>query len=180
MALAYTKGMPLGTEAPAFELPGVDGEMHALSRYAEATAVVVVFTCNHCPYAVAVEERLIALQREYGPRGVQLIAISANDHPSDTFPKMQQRAKERGFNFPYLYDESQEVARAYGAACTPDIYAFGPNRALAYNGRFDDSWQDAAAVQRRELALALDRILDGKPVDFEVTASMGCSIKWRD
>lgn len=179
MTLAYTKGMEVGTDAPTFSLPGVDGKDHSLDDYRDARAVVVVFTCNHCPYAIAVEDRLIALQAEYGPRGVQLIAISANDHPSDTFDKMRQRAQDKGFNFPYLHDESQRIARAYEAVCTPDFYALGPDRKLAYNGRLDDNWKDAAAVQRPELALALDRILAEKPIDFDVTPSMGCSIKWR-
>jgi len=182
MAVARSHGMQLGTPAPPFELPGVDGAVWSLGSFADAEALVVVFTCNHCPYAKAAEARLVELQRDYGPRGVRLCAINSNDavaYPDDSFEAMKARAAERGFPFPYLWDESQEVARAYDAACTPDIFVFDAARRLAYNGRLDDSWQDPAAVTRRDLRDALDRVLEGKPVDFEVVPSMGCSIKWK-
>ncbi|MGB0678277.1 MAG: thioredoxin family protein [Polyangiales bacterium] len=182
MALTQSNGMPIGTEAPDFDLLGVDGERWCLARFAEAKALVVVFTCNHCPYAQACEARLIALQRDYAAQGVALVAINPNDarrYPDDDYPAMQQRARDQGFNFPYLHDESQAVARAYDAACTPDIFVFDTARRLAYNGRLDDNWKDESAVQRRDLRLALDRVLAGEPVDFDVIPSMGCSIKWR-
>ena len=179
---AYSHGMPVGTPAPAFDLPGVDGEQRSLASFAEAKVLVVFFTCNHCPYARAVEPRFVELQRDYAARGVQLVAISSNDveaYPEDSFANMVVRAKEQGYNFPYLYDASQAVARAYDAACTPDIFVFDAARKLTYNGRLDDNWQDASKVTRRDLRAAIDATLAGKPVDFTVVPSMGCSIKWK-
>jgi peroxiredoxin len=183
MALEYSKGMPVGTAAPPFSLPATDGETYSLDDFADAKALVVVFTCNHCPYAKAAEDRLIEIQRDYGDRGVQLVAINPNDastHPGDSFENMVARAREKGFNFPYLRDESQAVARAYDAACTPDLFVFGPDRKLVYNGRLDDSWQDPAKVTRRDLREVLDAVLEGRDPQLpEVVPSMGCSIKWK-
>ena len=122
MALAYSKGMALGTPAPPFSLAGIDGQTHSLESFADSEVLVVVFTCNHCPYAKAVESRLGELQRDYQDRGVALVAINPNDavaYPDDSMEAMKVRAEQRGFNFPYLRDDSQEVARAYDAACTP-------------------------------------------------------------
>lgn len=184
MALAYSKGMAVGTAAPAFSLPGIDGKTYSLDSFADAAALVVVFTCNHCPYAKAVEERLVALQRDYAPRGVRLVAINPNDeraYPDDSLAHMVERAREKGFNFPYLRDESQRVALAYDAACTPDFFVFDAQRKLVYNGRLDDNWQNAGAVSRQDLRQVLDATL-AKPrqsVGFEPVPSMGCSIKWR-
>jgi peroxiredoxin len=180
--VAYSNGMQPGTAAPEFALPGVDGKTYSLASFADAKALVVVFTCNHCPYAKAVEDRLIALQNDYASRGVRLCAINPNDeraYPDDSFPQMIERAAQKGFNFPYLRDESQAVARAYDAACTPDIFVFDARRELAYNGRFDDNWKEPEKVQRQDLRLALDALLAGKPVAGEVVPSMGCSIKWK-
>jgi peroxiredoxin len=133
---AYSNGMPAGTPAPAFDLPGVDGRSYTLASFADARVLVVIFTCNHCPYAKAVEDRFVALQRDYLSRGVRLCAINPNDdkaYPDDSFTAMTERAKQKAFNFPYLRDESQTVARAYDAACTPDIFVLGPDRKLIYN-----------------------------------------------
>jgi peroxiredoxin len=188
--VAYSNGMALGTAAPAFDLPGVDGKSYSLASFADARALVVIFTCNHCPYAKAVEDRLIALQRDYLGRGVRLCAINPNDdqaYPDDSFAHMALRAKEKGFNFPYLRDESQSVARAYDAACTPDIFVFGADsrnggasvRKLTYNGRLDDNWQAPDKAQRHDLRRALDLTLEGRPLDFDPVPSMGCSIKWK-
>ena len=183
MALEHSKGMPVGTKAPPFSLPGTDGQTHSLDDFADAKALVVVFTCNHCPYAKAAEDRLVAIQRDYAERGVQLVAINPNDvspHPGDSFEKMVERAAAKGFDFPYLRDETQEVARAYDAACTPDIFVFGPDRTLVYNGRLDDNWQDPAKVTRQDLREVLDAVLEDRaPALPEVVPSMGCSIKWK-
>ena len=179
---AYSNGMPAGTPAPTFDLPGVDGRSYALAAFADAPVLVVIFTCNHCPYARAVEDRLIALQRDYQARGVRLCAINPNDdkaYPDDAFPAMVERAQQKGFNFPYLRDESQQVARAYDAACTPDIFVFDQSRKLVYNGRLDDNWQQPDKVQRHDLRRVLDLTLEGRPLDFEPVPSMGCSIKWK-
>ncbi len=178
----HSKGMPLGTSAPAFSLLGVDGETRSLDSFAKADVLVVVFTCNHCPYAKACEDRLIQLQADYAGRGVQLIAINPNDadnYPDDSFEAMQARAADKGFNFPYLYDATQEVARAYDAACTPDIFVFDRDRKLVYNGRLDDNWQEPDQVTRKDLRAVLDATLEGRTVDFDHVPSMGCSIKWK-
>jgi peroxiredoxin len=182
MPVMHSNGMPIGTSAPAFSLPGVDGETRSLDSFSDAELLVVVFTCNHCPYAIACEDRLIAIQDDYRDQGVQLVAINPNDdekYPDDSFDKMTERAAAKGFNFPYLRDESQEVARAYDAACTPDVFVFDRERKLLYNGRVDDNWKEPAQVTRRELRAVLDAALQGKTVDFEHVPSMGCSIKWK-
>ena len=182
MPVMHSKGMPIGTRAPSFELPGVDGETRSLDSFGDAELLVVVFTCNHCPYAIATEDRLISLQDDYRSKGVQLVAINPNDamnYPDDSFDKMKERAASKGFNFPYLRDESQEVARAYDAACTPDIFVFDRERKLVYNGRVDDNWKEPEKVTRNDLREVLDAALEGKAVDFEHVPSMGCSIKWK-
>jgi peroxiredoxin len=172
----------LGAACPDFRLPGVDGSTHALADFAPSPVLVVMFICNHCPYVKAVEDRLIRLRTEYGPRGVQLVGICANDaegYPEDAFDKLQQRWRDRGYGFPYLHDEEQTVARAFGAVCTPDIFVYDAQRRLAYRGRIDDSWKDESKVTRRELAAALDALLAGGRPSLEQRPSMGCSIKWR-
>lgn len=182
MALAYSKGMPIGTPAPAFSLPGVDGRDWSLDSFADATVLVAVFTCNHCPYAKAVEDRLVAIQDDYEGKGVRLVGINPNDderYPDDSFEAMKVRADEKGFNFPYLRDDTGAVARAYDAACTPDVFVFDRDRRLVYNGRIDDNWQEPRAVTRHDLRLVLDAALAGTAVDFEPIPSMGCSIKWK-
>ena len=180
--VAYSKGMPVGTKAPAFSLPGADGKTYSLESFRDAKVLVVIFTCNHCPYALALEPRFLELQRDYAGKGVRLCAINPNDdraYPDDSFAKMQVRIKEQAWNFPYLRDESQEVARAYDAACTPDIFVFDAERKLRYNGRCDDNWREAEKVQRRDLRRAIDHVLAGQTVDFDVHPALGCSIKWK-
>jgi peroxiredoxin len=180
--VAYSKGMPEGTLAPAFSLPGVDGKTYSLDSFRDAKLLVVIFTCNHCPYAQALEGRFVELQRDYAAKGVRVCAINSNDdraYPDDSFANMQTRAREQGWNFPYLHDASQTVARAYDAACTPDIFVFDAERKLRYNGRCDDNWKEPAKVTRADLRRALDRLLTGQPVDFDVHPALGCSIKWR-
>ena len=182
MALMHSKGMAVGTAAPAFSLPGVDGKTWSLDSFEDAKLLVVVFTCNHCPYAIASEDRLLEIQADYGNKGVQLVAINPNDadhYPADSFDNMKKRAAEKGFTFPYLYDESQSVARAYDAACTPDIFVFDRDRKLVYNGRIDDNWQKPESVTRRDLRAVLDAALEDRAVDFKHVPSMGCSIKWK-
>jgi peroxiredoxin len=180
--VAYSKGMPAGTKAPAFSLPGVDGKTYSLDSFSDAKLLVVIFTCNHCPYAQALEPRFIELQRDYAAKGVKLVGINSNDskaYPDDAFEPMQERVRTHGWNFPYLHDATQQVARAYDAACTPDIFVFDAERKLRYNGRCDDNWKEPEKVTRRELRMALDSLLAGKPLDFEVVPALGCSIKWK-
>ena len=180
--VAYSKGMALGTEAPAFSLPGVDGKSYTLDSFADAPVLVVVFTCNHCPYAKAVEDRLVQLQRDYLDRGVRLVAINPNDaraYPDVSFESMKVRAASKQFNLPYLRDEDQTVARAYDAACTPDIFVFDGSRKLLYNGRLDDNWQDPSKVTRNDLRTVIDAALAGRSPNIDAVPSMGCSIKWK-
>ena len=182
MPVMHSNGMPLGTQAPAFSLPNVDGETRSSESFSAAELLVVVFTCNHCPYAIASEDRLIEIQNDYGARGVQIVAINPNDaekYPDDSFDRMNERAADKGFNFPYLHDESQEIARAYDAACTPDIFVFDRDRKLVYNGRIDDNWQQPNQVARCDRRAVLDAALQGGTVDFDHVPSMGCSIKWK-
>ena len=171
----------LGTSAPDFALPEpAGGRVWALVDF-DAEALVVVFTCNHCPYAQAVEERIIALARGFAGRA-DFVAISANDaasFPDDAPEKMAQRAREKEYLFPYLYDESQATARAYGAACTPDFFLYGPERQLAYRGRLDDNWQEPEKVQRHELRDAIEAVLTSKPVAKQQLPALGCNIKWK-
>jgi peroxiredoxin len=182
MALTYSKGLPLGTRLPDFDLPGTDGRNYSPASFADAELLVVVFTCNHCPYAIASEDRLIALQREFSTRGVRFVLISSNDavrYPEDSFENMARRAREKDFPFPYLYDESQQVARTFDAVCTPDIFVFDRARALRYNGRIDDNWQQPGLVTRHDLRTALDDLLAGRAISIDPVPSMGCSIKWK-
>jgi peroxiredoxin len=191
MALTTTPPGELGSIAPEFALLGVDGKTHRLSDYSASgappmKACVIVFMCNHCPYVKAIQGRLNSLAREYQGRGVQIIGINPNDasrYPDDSFDAMKRVAREQGYVFPYLLDDTQAVARAYGAVCTPDFFVYSPNTegqpALRYRGRLDDSWKDESQVKVRDLAQALDTILADRPVSAAQVPSMGCSIKWK-
>lgn len=182
MALVHSTMVPLGTPAVDFKLPGVDGEMYSLESFSEKKILVVIFMCNHCPYVKAVLQRLIDLQAETGDQGVQLVGINSNDaekYPDDSLENMKKIAQEKGLNFPYLFDASQETAKAYNAVCTPDIYVYGPERKLLYRGRIDDNWEQEDKVTRRNLKEAIDFIIAGTGVPDEQIPSMGCSIKWK-
>jgi peroxiredoxin len=173
--------LEIGAKAPEFALKGVDGQMHSLSDYSDKKAVVVIVSCNHCPTVIQYEDRMIAIQREYADKGVQLVAINGNEtdgHPTDDFQHMVEHAKEKGYNFPYLRDDSQEVVRAFGAVRTPEVFLLGPDRSLVYHGRIDDNADDAAKVTRHDLSQALDEVLSGKPVSVPKTVSVGCTVKW--
>jgi peroxiredoxin len=170
-----------GAPCPGFRLPAVDGKTYGHEDFASSSVLVVMFICNHCPYVKAVEDRLIELARGHGPRGVAFVGICSNDavsYPDDAFDKLAERWRQKGYGFPYLHDESQAVARVFGAVCTPDIFVYGPDRRLAYHGRIDDSWKDPARVTRRELAEALDALLAGRAPP-EARPTIGCSIKWK-
>ena len=173
--------LTLATEAPPFDLPGVDGQNHSLDDYAEVPALAVVWSCNHCPYVQAWEDRTIATQKDYAIKGVQFVAINPNEtdgYPEDDFPHMVERAKAKGYTFPYLRDESQKVAEAYGGVCTPDFFVFDRNRRLRYRGRLDDS-KDPKAVKRRHMREVLDALVAGKEPPVTFAPPMGCSIKWK-
>ncbi|MDP7554562.1 MAG: thioredoxin family protein [Nitrospinota bacterium] len=182
MTLLNSKMVPLGTKAIDFDLPGTDDKNYSLDFFKDKKVLVVIFMCNHCPYVIAVLERIIAMQNDYADKGVQLIGINPNDtvnYPEDSFENMKKIVKEKNVPFPYLIDESQNIARKYDAVCTPDIYVYGNERTLIYRGRIDDSWQKESKVTQRDLREALDAILKGNPVSEEQTPSMGCSIKWK-
>ena len=171
----------LSETAPSFNLPGVDGNSHSLDDYGDAPALVLVQSCNHCPYVQAWEGRLIAIQQDYAERGVRIVAISSNDvssHPEDSFEQMQVRAQEQGFNFDYLYDESQSVARALGSERTPEVFVFDGDRRLVYHGAIDDS-RNEEAVTAHYLRDALDAVLAGEAPAVADTMPVGCTVKWR-
>ncbi|HEY6952931.1 MAG TPA: thioredoxin family protein [Bacteroidota bacterium] len=178
-----TEGLKTGTSAPPFNnLPGTDGKKYSLSSFADKQALVIVFSCNHCPYVQAYEERMIALQRDYSAKGVQLVAINSNEtvhYPEDNFEEMVKRAKSKGYNFPYLRDEDQSVADAYGATHTPEFFVFDAKRHLRYNGKMDDNYQNPSAVKTNYLRNAVDAILSGRDVAEPETYSIGCTIKWK-
>jgi peroxiredoxin len=174
-------GLALGSPAIDFHLKAVDGKLYSLKDFGDRKTLVVVFSCNHCPYVQAYEDRMVQLQRDYSGKGVTLLAINSNDdhdYPEDSFENMIKRAKDKGFNFPYLRDETQDVARKYGAICTPHIFAFDAQRTLQYKGRIDDN-RDAADVKTHDLKNALDAILDGRRPSVQETRPFGCSIKWK-
>jgi peroxiredoxin len=174
--------LKFGDPAPLFSLLGVDGHPHSLERYQGKSLLVVVFSCSHCPYVQAYEDRLVDLQRDYAERGVQVLAINSNDavaYPEDGFDAMQRRAQDKRFNFPYLHDPSQEVARAFGATHTPQLFVFDHKRRLRYSGKIDDNWQDPRRVTRRYLREALDSLLNAKEPPERYTHAIGCTIKWK-
>lgn len=173
--------LTLGDTAPDFNLPGVDGKKNSLESFADKKILVIFFTCNHCPYVQGWDNRVIALQRDFAANGVQFVGINSNEtknYPEDSFEKMVVRAKEKKFNFVYLRDEDQSVARAYDAACTPEFFVFDAERKLRYHGRVDDNYQDPKAVKSHDLRNALDDLIANRPVRTPETHAMGCSIKW--
>lgn len=182
MVLLHTPPGELGSSAPDFNLPGVDGRNHNLGDYRDANVLAVMFICNHCPYVQAIEERLVDLCREMTPKGAAFVAINPNDpthYPADSFDAMKARAQAKGYPFDYLMDDTQETARAYRAICTPDFFIFNRERKLAYRGRLDDSPRDPAAVTSQELKAAIEALLAGKEPPKKQSPSMGCSIKWK-
>lgn len=182
MALLYSKIAPLGSKAIDFDLPGTDENNYSLNSFKDKKALIIIFMCNHCPYVIAVLNRIIAVQNDYADKGVQLVGINPNDavnYPEDSFENMKKIVKEKNIPFPYLIDETQETARKYDAVCTPDIYVYGEERTLLYRGRIDDNWQEEFKVKQRDLRDALNAILERKPVFKKQIPSMGCSIKWK-
>jgi len=175
--------LPLGTGAPDFSLPNVDGRTVTLADAAGPRGTLVMFICNHCPFVKHVADQLAALGRDCLPRGIGVVAISSNDvssHPADSPEQMVHEAEERGYVFPYLYDETQEVAHAYHAACTPDFFLFDGDRKLAYRGQLDASRPgNDVPVTGADLRAAIDALLSGHPVPAEQRPSLGCNIKWK-
>ncbi len=181
MELTQYQGLPLGSTAPEFSLPAVDGRTYSLGSFRENHILVVAFWCNHCPYVQAWEDRTIAVQKDFAKRGVQFVMINSNDeasYPEDDFAHMVERAKMKGYNFPYLRDETQKVVEAYGGVCTPDFFVFDASRKLRYRGRLDDS-KEPKGVKRELVREVLDALLAGREPPATFFPPMGCSIKWK-
>jgi peroxiredoxin len=175
--------LALGTKAPDFSLPDTSGTIVSLSDFASAPALVVAFICNHCPYVKLIRAGLAEFGRDMQSMGVAVVAINANDvknYPDDSPAKMAQEVKSAGYTFPYLYDESQAVAKAYRAACTPDFFLFDKDQLLVYRGQFDDSRPgNGVEVTGRDLRAAVEAVLAGQPVPPEQKPGIGCNIKWK-
>jgi peroxiredoxin len=184
MAETPSTMLPLGTKAPDFKLlDTLSGKMISLADVKSPIATVIMFICNHCPYVKHIQKKLVEVINAYQAKGICFIAISSNDaqkYPADGPELMKQEALQCGYRFPYLYDESQEVAKAYQAACTPDFFVFDKNLACVYRGRFDEANPGSRSqVTGRELVAALENILANKPVDSDQKPSVGCNIKWK-
>ena len=178
--MAFT--LQIGESCPDFSLPGVDGRTWSRDDFADAGALVVAFTCNHCPYVINSEERIITYVADYKHRGVAFVAINSNEdenHPEDSFEKMVERARDRGFNFPYLRDETQETVRAFGALKTPHFFVFDKDRKLRYTGRMDDSPREPRGATTKELRDATEAVLRGEDPRVPLTNPIGCNIKWQ-
>lgn len=183
MAETPSTMLDLGTKAPDFRLPDTEGKEWTLADFDGADALVVAFICNHCPFVKHIADVLAEVAKKYAARNVAFVAVNSNDvknYPADAPDKMAEEKKRRGYPFPYLYDESQEVAKAYRAACTPDFYLFDKERKLAYRGRFDESRPgNAKPVTGQDLATAINQVLKGEDPDVTQFPSMGCNIKWK-
>ncbi len=178
--MAFTLG--IGEQAPDFTLPGVDGKDYSLEDFKDARLLVVVFSCNHCPFVIGSEDRMNAFFNEYASKGVAMVVINSNSeqtHAEDDFAHMKERAKEKGFRFPYVRDESQDVAKAYGALRTPHFYVFDRQRRLRYTGRMDNSPKDVEKQTTNELVEAVDALLENREPPVEKTNPIGCNVKWK-
>ncbi len=175
--------LPLGTGAPDFELPDTQGKQVRLADFRGASGLVVAFICNHCPYVKHLQQAFVQIAKEYQARGMAFVAISSNDavqYPADSPERMAEEARRAEYTFPYLYDQTQTVAKAYKAACTPDFYVFERDQKLVYRGQFDDSRPgNNLPSTGKDLRSALDAMLSGQPVDHRQKPSIGCNIKWR-
>ncbi|MFZ5947223.1 MAG: thioredoxin family protein [Stygiobacter sp.] len=176
-----TNNLKIGSPAPHFNLLSVDGNYYSLESFKNKKLLIVIFSCNHCPYVQAYEERIKNIQNDY-KEFLQIVAINSNDeiaYPEDSFEEMKRRSKERNFNFPYLRDESQEVAKAYDTTHTPEIFLFNEERKLIFHGKIDDNWQDEKNVRSKYLRNAIDEYLAGKKISVPETFTIGCTIKWK-
>jgi len=181
MAVESTQ-IPLGTEMPDFELKDPYGKVYSLKELMGEKGIIIIFTCNHCPYAKAIWPRFLNLAREMKEKGINAVAINPNalnpDYPEDSPEEMKKKIKEWNIDIPYLVDEKQDVAKAYKAQCTPDIYLLDNNKKLFYHGRFDDNWKNEKEVKREELKNACYKLIKGEEPPEEQHPSLGCSIKW--
>lgn len=182
---ADTTGYAVGDKAIDFKLKNVDGKLVSLTDYKKVKGYIVIFTCNHCPFAQAYEQRIIDLHKKYAPKGFPVIAINPNDKdrsPEDSYENMITRSKEKKYPFVYLYDETQEIAKAYGATRTPHVYLLNKTaegNQVAYIGAIDDNSEDASAVKEHYLANAIETLIAGKTIEQNTTKAIGCTIKWK-
>jgi peroxiredoxin len=182
MALTYTPSIDTSMTCPDFRLPGVDGRTYSRKDFEGSKALLVMFICNHCPYVKAIEDRLIKLGEFMRSHQLKMVAICANDaenYPDDSFEKLKERWQTKNYPFPYLYDESQNVAKSFGAVCTPDFFLFDQQIKLAYRGRLDDSWKEPEKVSNEELKTAITNLLYDQSISGSQIPSMGCNIKWK-
>lgn len=175
--------LKIGDKLPEFNLKNIDGNYYSANDLSSnIQALIVIFSCNHCPYVKAYEDRIIAIQKDYSEQGVKVIAINSNDdtnYPEDSFEEMIKRSKQKNFNFLYLRDDSQEVAKSFGATHTPEVFLFNKEQKLVYHGKIDDNWQNPDEVKTHYLRIALEECLSGKEIQFPETYSIGCTIKWK-
>jgi thiol-disulfide isomerase/thioredoxin len=182
MAATESTMLPLGTQAPTFRLPDFNRKETALDDFRDAPALVVAFICSHCPFVKHIRPELARFARDYQPKGVAVVAINSNDtkaYPQDGPAGMREEARSAGYIFPYLLDETQEVAKAYQAACTPDLYLFDRQRKLVYRGQFDDSRPNRGTPTGKDLRAACDALLSGASLAAQQKPSLGCNIKWK-
>lgn len=182
MALTESTQIKIGSSAPNFNLPATDDKNYSLVDFKDSKGLVIIFTCNHCPYAQASWPLLVNLSNQFKNKGVSFIAINPNDaqnYPEDNFEEMKKRVEEWKINFPYLYNESQKVANSFGAVCTPDIFVYDKNKKLYYHGRINDNWQNPDQVTTEDLKDALNSLLNNNPPPQNQKPSIGCSIKWK-
>lgn len=179
---AQSVKIPLNTEIPSFELQDCFGKTYSSNEIFGENGLVVIFTCNHCPYAQAIWPRSIELYPKFKDRGINFVAINPNaanpNYPEDSVEKMKEFVEKNKVPFPYLVDMTQQVAKKFNAQCTPDIYLYDKNKKLVYHGRFDDNWKDPLNVKEKDLEKAINNLLEGKPIDQNQYPSIGCSIKW--
>jgi peroxiredoxin len=174
-------GYEVGDQARDFNLKNVDGKMVSLNSYKDAKGYIVIFTCNSCPYSVAYEDRIIQLQSKYAEKGFPVIAINPNDDkksPKDSFGKMKERAKDKDFNFAYVYDETQEITKAYGATNTPHVYVLDADKTVKYIGAIDNNTKNAADADKKYVEAAVEAILSSREIEIQKTKAIGCTIKW--
>ena len=177
-----TNTLSIGSNLPSFNLKGIDGNFYSPDSYTGANALIIMFSCNHCPYVQAYEGRMIDIQNKYKEKGIHVVAINSNDdvsYPDDSFENMKQRAKEQNFNFLYLRDEDQSIAKSFDATHTPEIFLFDKNSKLVYHGKIDDNWQEPEKVVNHYLEDAIDELLENKEISVPETYSIGCTIKWK-
>ncbi len=177
-----TNNLQIGSVIPSFTLPSIDGKEYSLDSFKDKKALVIIFSCNHCPYVQAYEDRIISIQNDYESKDIVVIAINSNDatqYPDDSFDEMKKRAEKKKFNFIYLRDEEQSVAKSFDASHTPEIFLCDQDKKLVYHGKIDDNWQEEGKIKTKYLRNALDELLKGKEISIPETYSIGCTIKWK-